>query len=508
METRALAAAELARDLRSGEAHFLLGLSEEMLGNVRGGLARLREAAALHRSAEYQAQLARCLLLVRRDTEARDALRIAETCLSDGDVADAMTRDTIGCVYARLGCHRESLSHFEAAVSAAPRNGQFRYNHAIALSFVGESDASERAFDALIALEPDNARAHHALAGLKRQSTHANHVARLRKAHRASRDPEARLLLGYALSKELEDIGETQDSFRCLLETNREHRACISYDFSADADIFDAIETSWPQFASAPVTQPPPDAPIFIIGMPRSGTTLVDRIISSHPDVVSAGELQALPLAVKSASATRTPVVLDRETILRAAGKDLGPVGRAYLERASSHVSRKDARFIDKFPGNFHYAGLIARSLPNATIICLHRHPMDTVVGNFKNLFATTSRYYRYSYDIAEIARYYVRFDRLMRFWHQAVPHRILDVQYEDLVDDQEKTTRMIIEHCRLPWSERCLLFHNNATPVSTPSATQVRRPIYRDAMGRWRRHEEALAPARRIFDAAGIDLA
>ncbi|MCQ9157006.1 sulfotransferase [Acidomonas methanolica] len=506
-ETRALAMAELLRTSSSGEARFLLGVSEAMLGNVREGLVHLREATILERSAEYQAQLARWLLLVQRDGEARDALRKAEECLSDGERADAMTRDTMGCVYARLGRHRDSLSHFQAAVSVAPQSGQFRYNHAVALSFVGETVQSERAFEALLARDPGNARAHHGLAGLRRQSAESNHIPRLRAARNATRDPEARLLLGYALSKELEDVGEAQESFRCLLDTNTEHRARISYDFASDAEIFDAIEASWSQFASAPVTAPATQAPIFIIGMPRTGTTLVDRILSSHPEVVSAGELQAFPLAVKAASCSRTRNVLDRDTILHAAGKDLGPIGHSYLDRAAPHVPENAARFIDKFPGNFHYAGLIARALPNARIICLRRHPMDTVVSNFKNLFATTSQYYQYSYDLADIARYYVRFDQLMRFWHTAMPRQILDVHYEDLVNDQESATRKILAHCSLPWSEACLTFYDNATPVSTPSAAQVRRPIYRDALARWRRHERELGPALQVFDAAGIDL-
>lgn len=505
MDTRSVAMAETIRNPASAEARFLLGVSEAMLGNIREGLTHLRKATDLKRSAEYYAQLARCLLMVRQDRDARTALQNAEQCLAVGERVDALTRDTLGCAYARLGNHTESLPHFAAAVRIQPENTQFRYNHAIALSFVGEAAESEKAFERLLTQEPHNARAHHGLAGLRRQTAECNHVPRLRAVRNATQDPDARLLLGYALAKELEDIGEAAESFRCLLDVNKEYRRRITYDFASDGEIFDAIEASWSQFASAPVTHAPKDAPIFIIGMPRTGTTLVDRILSSHPDVVSAGELQAFPLAVKAASGTRTRNVLDPETLFYAAGKDLGGIGRSYMERAASHVPATPKRFIDKFPGNFQYAGLIARALPHAAIICLRRHPMDTVVSNFKNLFATTSRYYQYSYDIQEIAQYYVRFDRLMKFWQAAIPNRILEVHYEDLVEKQEETTRQILEHCNLQWSESCLTFHENTSPVSTPSAAQVRRPIYRDAVARWRRYENALAPARDVFDAAGI---
>ncbi len=509
MDTRSVAMAETIRHPASAEARFLLGVSEAMLGNIREGLSQLRKATELKPCAEYYAHLARCLLMVRQDREARAALYEAEHSLAGAERVDALTRDTMGCAYARLGSHTESLPHFAAAVRAKPGNAQFCYNHAIALSFVGETAESETAFEKLLTQEPQNARAHHGLAGLRRQTAECNHVPRLRAVRNATEDPESRLLLGYALAKELEDTGEAQESFRCLLDVNKEHRSQISYDFAHDAEIFDAIEASWPRFAAAPVTRAPGnmprEAPIFIIGMPRTGTTLVDRILSSHPDVVSAGELQAFPLAVKAASGTRTRNVLDPQTLFHAADKDLGHIGRSYMERAASHVPATGERFIDKFPGNFQYAGLIARALPHAAIVCLRRHPMDTVVSNFKNLFATTSRYYQYSYDIEEIAQYYVRFDQLMKFWQASIPNRILEVNYEDLVEKQDETTRKILEHCNLQWSESCLTFHENTSPVSTPSAAQVRRPIYRDALARWRRYENALGPARSVFDTAGI---
>ncbi|AFW02681.1 sulfotransferase [Gluconobacter oxydans] len=505
LDARQMAMSRAVRDPASAEARFLLGICEITLGRIRGGVEHLRKAISLAPLAEYHAQLARCLLMLRKDGEARSTLQNAADCLAGGETADALTHDTLGCAYARLGDHAASLPHFAAAVLADPGNAQFRYNQAIALSFVGDVEASENAFEALLYREPHNARAHHGLAGIRRQTAARNHVSRLRTVRNKARDQEARLLLGYALAKELEDVGDAQDSFRCLLDVNKEYRSRISYDFAEDARIFDALEASWPQCASAPVTEAPTEAPIFILGMPRTGTTLVDRILSSHPDVVSAGELQAFPLSVKAASGTRSRNVLDVETVLHAAGKDPGQIGRSYMERAASHIPPDGLRFVDKFPGNFHYAGLIARALPNAAILCLRRHPMDTVVSNFKNLFATTSRYYQYSYDLREIAQYYVRFDRLMAFWKKAVPGRILEVRYEDLVEDQERTTRRILEHCSLPWSESCLAFHENASPVSTPSAAQVRRPIYRDALARWRLHEEALAETRAVFEAAGI---
>jgi hypothetical protein len=279
----------------------------------------------------------------------------------------------------------------------------------------------------------------------------------------------------------------------------------LPYTFASDAANFDAIEASWPAVSQASANEPSLDAPIFVIGMPRTGTTLVDRILSSHPDVESAGELQAMPLAVKRAAGTRTRTVLDPESIAAASHADMGAIGRDYLRIAHHHRRELTGRFTDKFPGNFQYAGFIARSLPSATIVCLRRNPMDTVLSNFRNLFATTSRYYDYSYDLLDIAAYYVRFDRMMAFWRDALPGRVLELRYEELVADQEGQSRRLLDHCGLVWSDACLSFHTNNAPVSTPSAAQVRRPIYSDSVARWKQHAEVLAPVRRFFENAGI---
>ena len=200
-------------------------------------------------------------------------------------------------------------------------------------------------------------------------------------------------------------------------------------------------------------------------------------------------------------------MVLDPETVAAAAQTDMDAIGRDFLLRASHHRRDAGLRFTDKFPGNFLYAGFIAKALPAAKIVCLRRHPMDTVLSNFRNLFAVSSRYYDYSYDLLDIAAYYVRFDRLMAQWRAALPGRVLELRYEDLVADQEGQTRRLLAHCDLDWSDDCLSFHANAAPVSTPSAAQVRRPIYADSVARWKQHAEILEPVRLFFEEAGIAL-
>jgi tetratricopeptide (TPR) repeat protein len=483
------------------EGQFLIGIADAEAGRVRDAIARIEQAVAIAPYGEYRAQLARLYTLVRRDGDAAAMLHAAEGALPE----DALGRDTMGCAYARLGNHDAALPHFVAATGLAPDDDQFRYNLAATLSFLGRANKAEAALETILARSPDDARAHHLLAGLRKQTDAHNHIERLRAAHDRSSSGRNRLLTGYALVKELEDVGGSQEAFERLVGVNAAHRAAMAYDFARDAALFDGIEATWPAFARAPIGTPTSGAPILVIGMPRTGTTLVDRILASHPQVESAGELQALPLAVKAAAGTRSRTVLDPETIAAAAGADPATIGRDYLARAAHHRREPAHRFVDKFPGNFLYAGIAARALPNAAILCLRRSPMDTVLANFRNLFAIGSRYYDYSYDLIDIARYYQRFDQLMAFWREALPGRILELRYESLVGDQEGETRRLLAHCGLDWSETCLDFHTNAGAVSTPSAAQVRRPIYSTSIGRWHSHAAALAPVRAFFESCGI---
>jgi hypothetical protein len=499
--TKAVATAMVAANANDAEGHFLLGIVASGAGQVQAGIEHVGRAISIEPRGEYQAQLARLFTLVRRDGDAAAVLRNAE----QAPPADALSRDTMGCVYARLGDHAAALPHFEAAVRLEPTNTQFRYNVATTLNFLGRSAEAEQALEALIALAPGDARAHHLLSGLRKQTPQNNHIARLSCARAQARDGHERLLLGYALAKELEDVGQQAEALERLCITNAEHRRTLPYTFARDAAVFDAIEEHWVAQPLAAATPTSAEAPIFVIGMPRTGTTLVDRILSSHPDVESAGELQAMPLAAKKAAGTPTRTVLDPETVAAAAACDMGAIGRDYVRMAHHHRRDPERRFVDKFPGNFHYAAIIAAALPAAPIVCLRRNPMDTVLSNFRNLFAVSSRYYDYSYDLLDIAATYVRFDRLMAAWRDTLPGRVLEVRYEDLVADQEGQTRRLLAHCGLAWSDDCLAFHTNSAPVSTPSAAQVRRPIYSDSVARWKQHARVLAPVAQFFADAGI---
>ncbi|QQN73744.1 sulfotransferase [Croceicoccus sp. YJ47] len=509
----ALARGDLAAASRAADAliadrpddadgYFLLGIAAAEAGRIAKAVPLLESAIARGDDPEHCAQLARLLILMRRDG---DAAAMARRAL-DLNPRDARTFDTIGCVLVRLSDHARAIAPFTAAVEAEPDNLDYRYNLAAALGFTGAVEDARVHYEHVLEIDPENGRTHYALAILSRQTRSDNHVDRLKIALGAARSEDDALRIRYALAKELEDLGEVE-AFRHLADANARHARNIRYDFAQDAAIFDAIEECFADGGGHGAGQPMGSrAPLFVVGMPRTGTTLVDRILSSHPDVVSAGELQAMPLGVKRLSQTASRVIIDPDTIRARRHIDPAQLASRYMAQAQHHRMDDTRRFVDKLPANFLYIGHIARSFPDAPIVCLRRNPMDTVWSNFKNLFASRSPYYAYSYDLMATARYYARFDRLMRFWDRVFPGRILQLSYEALVTAQEASTRELLSFCGLEWDAACLSFHENKAAVATPSAAQVRRPINSDGMGKWRTHAAALEPVRRWFEDQGIE--
>jgi hypothetical protein len=243
--------------------------------------------------------------------------------------------------------------------------------------------------------------------------------------------------------------------------------------------------------------------PIFIVGMPRTGTTLVERILASHSGVYAAGELNDFSLElIRLTSAATGPARRSRLDFVAATAQvDFKELGEAYLS-ATRPLRDASPRFVDKLPFNFLYAGLIHLALPRAKIVNLQRHPLDTCFAVYKQLFKDA---YPFSYDLEELARYYVAYDELMRHWNAVMPGVILTLRYEDVVADIEVATRRLLEYCGLPWEEGCLRFHEHRQASTTASATQVRLPLYDTSVGKWRHVAQQLEPARAILERAGI---
>jgi hypothetical protein len=240
--------------------------------------------------------------------------------------------------------------------------------------------------------------------------------------------------------------------------------------------------------------------PIFVLGLPRSGTTLVDRILSSHEAVESLGEINDFALSLMRLAGQAGG---KGELIRRSAGLDPHALGEAYLDSIAGYGATR-ALTIDKTPVNFLYIGLILRALPQAKIVHLRRHPMASGYALYKTLFRMGCPF---SYDLSDLAAYQAAYLQLMDHWRTVAPGRILDVDYESLVSDQEAVSRRIIAHCELDWRDECLRFHENASPAATASAAQVRRPLYASSIDQWRRYRRQLQPLADGLAACGVDL-
>ncbi len=491
----------LTAEPEHADALFLLGMIAAEHGNFAKALEVVdRAIARAPDKAEYWAQRGRCLLSLQRPREAFEAAQRA----LDTQPSDALTLDTIGVVMTRAGAHAEATEPFRRAVARDASKPAYHYNLGASLQFVGELEAAEAQYREAVRLDPTFHRAWSSLAQVARAPLTAEDIAALeRTLEQSNLTPDAELHLCHALAKQHEDEGRYATAFALLERGKRCKRAELDYTFAADQELF-AAAACLPSALARDSGGHDSREPIFIVGMPRTGTTLVERILSSHPDVFSAGELTNFGLALKRATATKSNRVLDAATLDAAAHCDLAVVGAAYVDSTRPRTGHHE-RFIDKMPLNFFYAPLIHRALPNAKVICVRRNPLDTCLSNYRQLFATSFSYYSYAYDLLDTGRYYTAFDALAARWREAIPENYLEVRYEDVVDHTEREARRLVAFCELEWDPKCLAFQENAAPVATASSAQVRRPIYRTSIERWRHYERELAPLRALLTDAGV---
>lgn len=483
--------------------HFVAGVGALRERDFRAALDHLQTATRLNPTRpDYAAQSAAALSSVFMGAE---ALSEAHRAMALGGL-DAMSLDTVGVVFTQNNMHGEAVKAFADAVKEMPSVASYHFNFATSLSFVGELDKAEEEYEECIARDPSHWKAHLALSQHRRQTDERNHLERLRALlEKNGSDSRAALYLNLALSKELEDLRDYQSAYVHLVAGKSAGGKTEQYRPEQDTILFDGLREEFPVGMPA-VEGDSSNEPIFVFGMPRSGTTLVDRILSSHSRVHSAGELPNFGIVLKRMSGSRTPALLDLDTILRARNVDMRKLGQAYVDSTRPGTGRM-AHFVDKLPHNFLYAGYIMRALPNARIVCLRRSPMDTCLSNFRQLFASGNPHYGYSYDILDTGRYYLQFERLVRHWLKVFPGRILEVEYESIVADQAGQTRRLLEFCNLPWEDACLRFHENDAPVATASVVQVREGLHARSQGRWRRYASQLEELACLLREGGVEV-
>lgn len=376
-----------------------------------------------------------------------------------------------------------------------------RYLLGLAAFYQGDEAEAERAWEAALQRNPMMPPVHRLLAKLRRQTPARNHIDRLRAtvARMPQGHPEAPWL-HYALFKELDDMDDIEGAWQALVQGMEARRRQVAYDAVAEARLFDRLQArSVPATGVAVSTTAP--TPIFIVGMPRSGTTLLEQILARHPHVQDAGELRDMLCQLRWVCDRVGGPHLDEALCVEAEQADMGLLGRRYLEKTAWRANGR-AFFTDKMPANFLLVDHIARALPQARILHMVRDPMEVCFSNLKELFVDA---YPHTYDQREMAAHFIRYRGLMRHWHSRHPGRILDISYEDLVRAPEAAARRVLDFCGLAWDPDVLAMGPRTSSVATASAAQVREPIHVRYVGQWRRYAHHLQPMQTALDEAGV---
>ncbi|MFA6156092.1 tetratricopeptide repeat protein [Mesorhizobium sp.] len=388
----------------------------------------------------------------------------------------------------------EALSVFREALNMRPKDADLLHGLGVGLMEKGKLDEAADLFRQAVAVSPGMARAWLMLTQVKRQKERDAELAGMESQHaKAPQDSLARMQLSFGLGKANDDLKDYGKAFDYFAEGNAIRRKGIDYDPARTRAEFDAMKTVFDAgfFERHKPSAITDDAPIFIVGMPRSGTTLVEQIIASHPQVYGAGELGILKKAVGKQFPSTMPGgfpwgVSDVDDA------DFAEAGQAYLDML--HARYPNMRHVtDKMPGNFLLVGFIHMMLPKARIIHCARDAAATCLSIYKVHFRGDS--HRYGYDLGELADFHNLYTDIMAHWHKVLPGVVHDVRYEDFVADQDGQSRALIDYLGLPWDDAVLSFHETDRPVRTASAAQVRQPMYQGSVDLWKRYGDRLKP-------------
>ena len=499
-----LAAELLKIDRRSSEGWFLSGLAEKTAGHSS------KAADAMSRALRYDArrydaavELAAIQAARMRNADAKELLERHEADMSNSPYYLHMAATT----WMQMGLHAKAWPLYRAADALQPGVETFQASLAACAVQMGRIDLAKSLYIGLLEKHPQHQRNHYELSRLEnaRDSSHVDQMKAVLDATHLP--PERNIFLYYAIAKELEDLGQWDESFD-YYKLGGDAAAGVAraagYLVADDIELIDCIcdvcDAEWlstPERRSG--AEPASPVPIFIVGLPRTGTTLTERIVSSHSEVESADESFFLQTAIRWVSGVQSREEMSTRIVRMAAREDPEAIRRHYLSAIDYRLSGKRL-FVEKYPLNFLYLGFIARSFPEARIVHLRRHPMDACFAMYKQSF------FRFAYTLDDLADYYIAYDRLSRHWREHLGDRLLEVEYERLVSDPNRQIRDLLDRLGLEFEQSCVDFHLNTAPSATASAVQVREKAHTRSVARWKRFEEQLRPLRERLASAGIE--
>ena len=479
-----------------------LGVAQEALQRHAQAEATYRAALALAPDlAEAHANLGNCLRRLGRPFEAEAHFLRAIACKP----AFAVAHFNLGVLLQERGEAERAIAEYRQALAYRPDYVEALNNLGSCLRPQGFVDEARATFERILELRPLQIEAHCNLSQFKTYAPGDPHIEQLlSQRHRVpTLTEDGQVRYWFTVGKMLEDVGRHDESFAAYAAGNAAKHAATPWDEAAHRDLRRRIMAAFPRERLAPPIAPAADGPtpVFIVGMPRSGTSLLEQVLATLPDVHGAGEITWLGETLQSAcdeaggADFRFP-----ESLAAWSNEDLARLGRRYVERLRE-LAPDATHVVDKLPDNFMHLGLVHLMLPGARIVHAMRDPMDSCFSCFSRLF--TGDNLGYTYNLGAVARYWVGYHEMMRHWHAALPPgRILDVSYESMVGDFEAQARRLVAYLGLPWDERCLGFHANRRVVRTASVAQVRRPIYRTSVARWKAYERHLGELAEVVGA------
>lgn len=530
----------LQRDPQYAHAYYLLSLISHKYKHYDKEVELLGKALSLEPyNLRYTIYYASAKALVG---DKGDAYRLLQNIsLASCDAMDLV--DTIATTYNRLLLYREACGAYEYLVNMGSASPFSWFNLGTCYKYIGEFSKSREALVHAISIKPDFYKAHAALAALENGLTGLGERAHNRPAiqieHAYTSDPDDKhhdqtlnknvktfsdsasqknlqqllaetnsidnkLYIAHALSKELDQQARYDEAFTVLKDTKGLKRSQLQVDTHEPQVLFDKLEIQLKNLKHRSNKPPAVIKDIFVVGMPRSGTTLLERIISGLEDVNSGGELYQFGDAVKKHTNNRQSQFILPDSLAQQDRSILHKIHDGYYANVDYLRSRKI--LTNKLPVNFLYAPQIFEALPNAVMVCMDRHPMDTILGNYRQLFNFDDGIYRYTLDLNDCAHFYVRFRNWIQKLSEAYPHRFYIVNYHNLVLNPEDEIKPLMDFCQLPWDPSCLDIGKNLQPVASASSVQVRDAIHSRSIGHWEHYKHLLTPVQAILRDANIE--